>query len=92
MDAATWAVFTIVAGWIILMNVRYEAGLESEKSYLKWKQRVGLLMVITLLVSPLWVHSWWPFIVGLILGLGWLDDYRHTKAVLRGHSESSSGD
>ncbi len=84
-----WAAFTIMAAWIIIMNVRYEAGLESVKSYLKWKQRVGLLMVISLLVSPLWLDSWWASIVGLILGIVWLDDYRHTKAIIRDHSESS---
>lgn len=84
-----WAVFAIIAAWIIIMNVRYEAGLESEKSYLKWKQRVGLLMVIALLVSPLWLDSWLPFIIGIILGIAWLDDYRHVKAILRDYSEST---
>ena len=71
---ATWAVFSIVAAWIIIMNVRWEAGLESEKSYLKWKQQLGLLMVIALVVSPVWADSWLPFLIGLILGLVWLKE------------------
>ena len=89
---AAWAIFTVVAAWIIIMNVRFEAGLESEKTYLKWKQRFGLLMIVVLLVSPLWLESFWPFIFGLIMGLIWLDDYRHMKDVFRNDSDTSSDD
>ena len=89
---AAWAAFMIVAAWIIIMNVRREAGLESEKNYLKWKQHLGLLMVIALLISPIWIDSWWPFIIGMILGLVWIDDYRSLKALLQHDSESSSID
>ena len=89
---AAWGAFTIVAAWIIIMNVRREAGLESEKKYLKWKQQLGLLMVITLLISPIWIDSWWPFLGGIILGFVWIDDYRSLKALLKHDSESSSID
>ena len=89
---ATWAVFTILAAWIIIMNVRLEAGLESEKSYLKWKQLFGLVVVVALLISPLWTGSYWTFIVGLILGLLWLDDYRHMKDIFKNDSETSQND
>ncbi len=84
-----WAVFAIVAAWIIIMNVRKEAGLETEKSYLRWKQRLGLLMVLSLLFSPLWVDSWWPFFIGLVLGLIWLDDYRRMKTLFRKNAEAT---
>ncbi|MBM4137108.1 MAG: hypothetical protein FJ241_09815 [Nitrospira sp.] len=84
-----WAVFAIVAAWIIIMNVRKEAGLETEKSYLRWKQRLGLLMVLSLLFSPLWVDSWWPFFIGLVLGLIWLDDYRSMKTLFRKNAEAT---
>ena len=85
---ATWAVFTIVAAWIVIMNVRREAGLESEMGYLRWKQQLGFLIVVVLLISPLWIDSWWPFVIGLILGLIWLDDYRCLRALRRKYAES----
>jgi len=66
--------------------------LESERKYLKWKQHLGLLMVIALLISPIWIDSWWPFIVGIILGFVWIDDYRSLKALLKHDLESSSID
>ena len=81
-----WAAFAIVAGWIIIMNVRLEVGLETEKSYWRWKQQIGLLMVVALLVSRLWINSWWPFIIGLILGVVWLDDLRHIRSRHRNDS------
>ncbi len=82
-----WAIFAIVSAWIIIMNIRREAGLESEKSYLKWKQTLGLLMILALLLSPLWVDSWWPLIIGIILGIFWIDEYRQTKSMLHNNSD-----
>lgn len=87
-----WAVFVIVAAWIIIMNVRRNAGLESESNYLKWKQHVGLLMVLALLSSLIWGDSWWPFIIGIVLGIFWIDEYRQTKAILRDISEHPRND
>jgi hypothetical protein len=36
-----WGVFVIVAAWIIIVNVRRQAGLETETSYLRWKQQLS---------------------------------------------------
>jgi hypothetical protein len=46
-------------------------------------------MVIALLLSPLWIDSWWPFFIGIVLGIFWLNDYRHMKAIIRKNTESS---
>jgi len=72
----TWAFFTVVAVWIVLKEVRRQTGLESEESYQRWNDLVGLSIVIALLASPLWLDSWWPFLFGLVLGALWLDDWR----------------
>lgn len=84
-----WAVFMIVAAWIIIMNVRRQTGLETETSYMRWKQQLSLLIVLSLLLGPIWIDSWWPFFVGIVLGIFWLNDYRHMKAIIRKNIESS---
>jgi hypothetical protein len=84
-----WAVFVIVSAWIIIMNVRREVVPLTEKSYLRWKQQLGLLMILALLISPLWADSWWPFIIGIILGMFWFGEYRQMKTMLRNDSDSS---
>jgi uncharacterized protein (DUF983 family) len=35
---ALWAVFAVLAIWIVVMNVRRDAGLESMKAYDRWKR------------------------------------------------------
>jgi len=50
--------------------------MESEGGYERGRQWVGLLLIISLLVTPLWQESWWAFIVGLVLGAVWLSDVR----------------
>ena len=73
---ALWALVTIFFVWIAIKNVLRETGLESEGSYERGRQWVGLLLIISLLVTPLWQESWWAFIVGLVLGAVWLSDVR----------------
>ncbi len=73
---AIWAFFAICAAWIIRMNVRRDAGLETEESYLRWKLRFGRLIVLALLFSPLWTGSLWGLITGIILCIFWLEDYQ----------------
>jgi len=80
---AIWAVFTVVALWIVIKNLRREAGLESEESYGRWRLQGGFLIVASLLASPLWLDSWWPFLVGLVLATSWLNDFRHLRALRR---------
>jgi hypothetical protein len=76
---ATWALFAIVGIWIILKNVRRETGLETEEDYNRWRTLIGLLIVIALLASPFWTGSWWTFLLGLVMGALWLDDWRSGK-------------
>jgi len=80
---AIWAVFTVVAIWIVIKNMRREAGLESEDSYDRWRLKCGFLIVVSLLASPLWLDSWWPFLVGLVLAPSWLNDYRYLRELRR---------
>ena len=82
-NPATWAVFTLVAVWIVIKNLRRETGLESEEDYDRWRNLVGLLITIALLASSLWTHSWWSSLLGLIVGWLWLDDWRYLRAVRR---------
>jgi hypothetical protein len=89
-SAGTWAAFAVLAGWIIIMNVGYEDGMESKKSYLKWKQTCGLLLVLGLLGAGVWRGSLGVFIVGVIVGAIWLDDYRHMKEIFQKEQERPS--
>jgi chromate transport protein ChrA len=73
---ALWAVFAILAIWIVVMNVRRDAGLESMEAYDRWKLRIAFLMVIGLLVASIWKASLWLFILSLVLGAIWVSDLR----------------
>jgi len=75
-----WVLFLTLATWIIIMNLRKDAGLENEKSYGKWKQQLSLMMVAILILSPFWNDSWWPFIIGLFLCMIWFSEYRQSKS------------
>jgi len=56
---ALWALVTIFFVWIAIKNVLREIGLESEESYERGRQWVGLLFIIILLVTPLWQETCW---------------------------------
>jgi len=71
---AIWAVFTVMAVWIVIKNLLRDTGLNSEGEYQRYKQQIGLLMVVALLASPIWLDSWWPFVLGVVLGAVWLQD------------------
>ena len=88
----TWAFFTIVAVWIVIKELRRETGLESEEDYNWWTNLVGLFIVIALLASPLWVDSWWPFLMGLFLGWEWLGEYRYLRELRRERLTPGLGD
>lgn len=88
---ATWALFAVVAIWIVIKNLRLDMGLESQMSYDRWRNRLGLLLVISFLTSPLWLNSWWPFLIGLVLGAEWLGDYRYLRELHRERSTLEPG-
>lgn len=73
---AAWAVFTVFAVWIVLMNVRRDAGLESRESYSRWQLQVGLLFVVIMFAAGLWSHSWWIIGLGVLLGIFWRGNLR----------------
>ena len=43
---ALWTIFAVLAIWIVVMNVRRDAGLESTAAYDRWKLQVAFLMVV----------------------------------------------
>jgi len=87
---ALWALVTILFVWIAIKNVLRETGLESKGSYERGRQWVGLLLIISLLATPLWQESWWAFIVGLVLGAVWLSDVWEWQR-MRSHGTVSEG-
>jgi len=76
-----WAIFTVFTIWVVVMNVRRDAGLESEIAYDRWKLQVTFLMVIGLLVASMLNVSLWLFILGLVLGAFGVSNLRayHTR-------------
>jgi hypothetical protein len=87
----TWAIFTVMAVWIVVMNTYRDAGLLKESSYWKWQNRVELLIILALLFSYLWNGSLEVLICGIILGIFWLQSERRnreTKFKLKSNSSS----
>jgi len=76
----TWAIFTVMAVWIIIMNTYRDTGLITENSYWKWKGHLELLIILALLISPLWTSSRAALICGIILGIFRLKDYQRERA------------
>ena len=75
----TWAIFTVMAIWIIVMNTYRDTGLITENSYWKWKGHLELLIILALLISPLWTSSRAALICGIILGIFRLKDYQRER-------------
>ena len=75
----TWAIFTVMAVWIIIMNTYRDTGLITENSYWKWKGHLELLIILALLISPLWTSSRAALICGIILGIFRLKDYQRER-------------
>jgi chromate transport protein ChrA len=78
-----WAIFAVLAIWIVVMNVRHDAGLESANAYERWKLQVAFLMVIGLLVASIWKSSLWLFVLSLVLGVIWVSDLRAYRSINR---------
>ena len=75
----TWAIFTVMAIWIIVMNTYRDTSLITENSYWKWKGHLELLIILALLISPLWTSSRAALICGIILGIFRLKDYQRER-------------
>ena len=84
---ALWAIFAVLAIWIVVMNVRRDAGLESVNTYERWKLQVAFLMVIGLLVASIWKGSLWLFILSLVLGAIWVSDLRAYRSINRSRND-----
>ena len=90
---ALWAIFALLAVWIVVMNVRRDAGQKSRASYERWKLQIAFLMVVALLGSGIWHGSLWLFVLGLVLGAVWLGDLRAYRSVYgSSHSGSETDD
>jgi len=84
---ALWAIFAVLAIWIVVMNVRRDAGLKSMKTYDRWKLQIAFLMVIGLLVISIWNASLWLFILCLVLGAIWVSDLRTYRNINRSKND-----
>lgn len=73
---ALWAAFAILAAWIVIMNVRHDAGVESASAYSRWKLTIALLLVLGILGASIWRGSIWLFILSIVLGAVWIKDVR----------------
>ncbi len=77
----TWAIFTVMAVWIVVMNTYRDAGLLKESSYWKWQNRFELLIILALLFSYLWNGSLEVLICGIILGILWLQNEQRSREI-----------
>jgi len=84
---ALWAIFTVLAIWIVVMNVRRDAGLESTTAYERWKLQVTFLMVTGLLVASIWKGSLWLFILSLVLAGIWASDLHAYRSMNRAKND-----
>lgn len=80
---ALWAIFAVLAIWIVVMNVRRDAGLESEETYVGWELLVAFLLVLSVIVASMWHNSIWLFVLGVVLGVVWLGDLRVYRSMRR---------
>jgi len=86
-SSAFWAIFAVLAIWIVVMNVCRDAGLESINAYDRWKLQVAFLMVIGLLVASIWKASLWLFILTLVLGAIWVSDLRAYRSINKSRND-----
>ena len=80
---ALWAAFAVLAIWIVVMNVRRDASIESAAAYDRWKLEVALLMVLGALGASIWRGSIWLLILSIVLGAVWITDLRSYQAIHR---------
>lgn len=86
-SSALWALFAVLAIWIVVMNVRHDAGLENANTYARWKLRVAFFMVMGILIASIWKGSLWLFILGLVLGTIWVSDLRAYRYMHRSKND-----
>lgn len=85
---ALWAGFAVLAIWIVVMNVRRDAGIESAAAYGRWKLKVALIMVLGVLGASIWRGSIWLFILSLVLAAIWVSDLRAYRSINRSKGEN----
>ncbi|MGR3175418.1 MAG: hypothetical protein ACUZ8N_12585 [Candidatus Scalindua sp.] len=73
---AIWAIFAVIAIWIIVMNVRHDDEKETTSSYEHWKLSLAFIMVLGLLGGAIWQRSILLLVFGLLLGAIWFGDLR----------------
>jgi len=76
---AAWAIFAVVAIWIVVMNVRRDAGVGSSDEYERYRVGLGFLFVLVLVVGAIYQGSLWLFILSLFLGVIWAGDFRRLR-------------
>lgn len=82
-NATLWAAFAVIAIWIVVMNVRRDAGFETEAAYSRWRLHFGFLFVVALLLGAVRQASPWLLGLAVILGWFWIRDWRSAAALSR---------
>jgi len=84
---ALWAIFAVFAIWIVVVNVRRDAGVESVNAYERWRLQIAFLMVIGLLVASIWKGSLGLCILSLVMGAIWINDLRAYRTINRSNKD-----
>ena len=84
---ALWAIFAVFAIWIVVMNVRRDAGVESVNAYERWRLQIAFLMVIGLLVASIWKGSLGLCILSLVMGAIWISDLRAYRTINKSNKD-----
>ncbi len=88
---AVWAMFSVLAVWVIVMRVLRDVGLETSEAESRQKLQLGFVMVVMVFGAAVWHGSFGTFVLGLLLCWIMIGEYRAHRSVYgrtRGASHS----
>lgn len=87
---ALWAIFAILAIWIVVMNMRRDASVDRADVYDRWKLQVAFLLVAGFFGASIWSGSLWLVVFSLALWAIWISDFRAYRTIHGSRAETSS--
>lgn len=72
---------------VVVVQVLYDAGQQSERENLVWKLRFGFIAAATLLVVGIWNASWLVAGTGAVLGWLWIEGARDYRRDMRADTQ-----
>ncbi len=88
---AVWAMFSVLAVWVIVMRVLRDVGLETSEAESRQQLQLGFVMVVMVFGAAVWHGSLGTFGLGLLLCWIMIGEYRTHRSVYdrtRGASHS----